>query len=84
MPTYAYFNVGGVIGDDYSFPRSRVVMHMAFEPCQKRYKTIKPNLSSVITLILLNGSLFSHDLTPWPMLVAHNNDKIYTSMVPLA
>ncbi len=84
MPTYAYFNVGGVIGDDYSFPRSCVGMHTDFEPCQKRYKTIKPNLSSLVALILLNGSLFSHALTPWPIWGGHNNDKIYTSMMPLA
>ncbi|OOF06942.1 hypothetical protein BZG81_01560 [Salinivibrio sp. MA607] len=32
MPTYAYFNVGDVIGDDYSFPRSRVGMHTELAP----------------------------------------------------
>ncbi|OOF07610.1 hypothetical protein BZG80_00695 [Salinivibrio sp. MA440] len=32
MPTYAYFNVGDVIGDDYSFPRSRVGMHTELKP----------------------------------------------------
>ncbi|OOE79740.1 hypothetical protein BZG73_15075 [Salinivibrio siamensis] len=31
IPTYAYFNIGGAIGD-YSFPRSCVGMHTEFEP----------------------------------------------------
>ena len=82
MPTYAYFNVGGAILLVPTLPRGNAYRARALN--RSHYKTIEQHLSSVVALILLNGSLFSRALTPWPILGGHNNDKIYTSMMPLA
>ncbi len=73
MPTYAYFNVGGAILLVPTLPRGNA--YRARPLNRSRDKTIKPNLSNLVALILLNGSLFSHDLAPWPILINHYKPK---------